>query len=220
MPISLAMSAVVMRGSPNRLNSASAVSRMRSRVRRGRLRSAMDRGGRRARPTRTALGRRASLRRHRNGSRGQGSETILQGVESAREGARCDLDARTLEEECARIVERGANGVVPVFELSDVEANAVSSEERRQATMLREQALARVAIRGLTQVRTVGIAEDIGEEHVGVFAIGLEQEDVGTRILSPVLFHPDAHPRMNDGAKSLREHQRQSAMIDLLDREP
>ena len=38
------------------------------------------------------------------------------------------------------------------------------------------------------------ITEDAREEHVGVLAVGLEEDNVGMRILAAILFHADLHP--------------------------
>ena len=64
------------------------------------------------------------------------------------------------------------------------------------------------------------VAEDVGKEHIGVFAIGLEQKNIGVRILPAVFLHSYIHPGMDDRPKSLRQHQRQPAVVDFLDRQP
>ena len=87
-------------------------------------------------------------------------------------------------------------------------------EQRLQERASLEQALPRLAIRRLAQPLALRVAEDVGKKHVGILAIGLEQQDVGVRILAAVFLHADLHARMDDRAKCLRQHQRQPALMD------
>src|SRR5262249_39954366 len=74
-----------------------------------------------------------------------------------------------------------------------------------------QQALSRLSVRHIAEMLPLRVAENACEEHVGVSWIGLEQYDVGARILPHILGHAHLHPRMDDGAKRLRKNERQSA---------
>jgi hypothetical protein len=93
-------------------------------------------------------------------------------------------------------------------------------EQRRERVRAREQVLAGLAKGGRGQVLALRVAEDVGEEHVRVLAIRLEQNEVRVRILAAVLLHADLHARMDDRAERLREDHRQAALVQLLDRDP
>src|SRR5438105_15727068 len=77
-------------------------------------------------------------------------------------------------------------------------------EQRLQQRAARKQALARLAICGLAQILAARIAENGGEKHGGVLAIGFEQKDVGVGVLRTVSVHADFHPRMNVSMNGLR----------------
>src|SRR5512144_1867670 len=122
--ISSAMSAVVTCGAPEALNSARLVSRMRSRVRRGRLRSAVVTSAR---------------------------EPTLQVVERVREIARrlpYRLVARLPVLQRPRVDERVADRAARVCEPIGAQANAVLGEPRRQRRGAGGDVLARLPIRG------------------------------------------------------------------------
>src|SRR5271166_4266978 len=70
------------------------------------------------------------------------------------------------------------------------------------APQLRE----RVAVGVFGEPAPIGVAEDVGEEEHFVVARRLEQNDVGVRVLPGVALHADAHARVDEGAKSLRQH--------------
>ena len=73
------------------------------------------------------------------------------------------------------------------------------------------------AVGSLAQVLAARVAENGGEKHVGVLAVGFEQKDVGIGILRTVSVHADFHPRVNDRTKGLREDHRQAAMSQLVE---
>ena len=107
-------------------------------------------------------------------------------------------------------------GPLAVGQNLQLQADAVPGEQRLQQRAARKQALARLAICGLAQILAARIAENGGEKHGGVLAIGFEQKDVGVGVLRPVSVHADFHPRMHDRTKGLREDHRQAAMGQLV----
>ena len=65
--------------------------------------------------------------------------------------------------------------------------------------------LARLLVRVLAEPAPLRVAEDVGEEHLGVVAVGLEQHDVGVRVTARwYCSMPDLHARMDDRAEGLR----------------
>src|SRR5438552_14154096 len=92
----------------------------------------------------------------------------LEGIERARERSCRDFHVGRVDEQRPRIGESERNWTVRLLELREVETDAVPGKERRERVALLEQAPSRVPIGALAQTRPVGVAEDIGEEHVGV----------------------------------------------------
>src|SRR5580704_15418005 len=113
MPISSAISAVVTFGSPRRLNIARLVSTIRSRVRRGRLRSAMTIG----------CGRRKLA---------WGDEPGVELVQRVGQVASRLVHTGLARLERASIDQRGTNGPLVVGQNLDLQADAVSREQRLQ----------------------------------------------------------------------------------------
>src|SRR5271166_6991902 len=76
------------------------------------------------------------------------------------------------------------------------------------APQLRE----RVAVGVFGEPAPIGVAEHVGEEDHFVVARRLEQNDVGVRVLPGVALHADAHARVDERAKSLRQHGHEAAI--------
>ena len=91
-----------------------------------------------------------------------------------------------------------------------LQTDAMPREQRLQHRAARKEALTCLAICGLAQILAARIAENGGEKHGGVLAIGFEQKDVGVGVLRPLSVHADFHPSMNDRTKGLREDQSRS----------
>jgi len=124
-------------------------------------------------------------------------------VKRLREIAHGALCAWRVIDQRPGIVERVTDRPVPIHKALDVEANAVPREQRFQLGAPREQTLPRLVVCGIAQAATMRIAEDVREEHVGILAFRLEQQNIGLRILLAVFLHADFHPRVNDGAECL-----------------
>src|SRR6266542_4398473 len=83
---------------------------------------------------------------------------------------------RRVNRQGSGIDQRRANRTLWLAETLDIQSNTVP----------REQALPRLAIRSLAKSFAVRVAEDVDKEHVGILAIGLEEQNVGMRILAAV----------------------------------
>src|ERR1017187_6334061 len=132
MPISSAISAVVTFGSPRRLNITRLLSTIRSRVRRGRLRSAMTNADRRGSQPLT-----------------RGRQPGFESVQSVRQVARRLAHAGLARPQRTRIDQRVANGTLTFGKDIQFQPDAVSREHRCEHVAAREQALTRFSIRGL-----------------------------------------------------------------------
>src|SRR6185312_15006710 len=89
-----------------------------------------------------------------------------------------------------RVVERIDERARTVAKSRGVDADAVPREKRRELRRAPPQILARRVVGDGAQALALGVAEDAREEDVGVLACRLEQNDVGARIVAPVLVHP------------------------------
>jgi hypothetical protein len=147
-------------------------------------------------------------------------QPALQLVERVRKIADRRPHSGRLNRQWSRVDQRRADRTLRLAEALDIQPNAVSGEQRLENLALREQALPRLVIRGLAKSFAMRVTEDVRKEHVGVLAIRLEQENVGLRILAAVFFHPHFHPGVDDRPERLRQHQREPALVDLLDRQP
>ena len=84
-------------------------------------------------------------------------------------------------------------GFVFILQRRCVEGDAVPSQNGRELVGALPQLFARVPVGMLRQAFAAGIAEDIGEEHLGVATARLEQDDVGVWIFLAVPIHADLH---------------------------
>src|SRR5204863_6448999 len=130
----------------------------------------------------------------------------LELIERVRQVAGGGPHGRRAHRQWSGILQRGANRMLRLAEKLDIHSNAMSREQRLERVALCEQALQRVVVRGLAKPSAMRVAEDVGKEHIGVFAIGLEQKNIGVRILPAVFLHSYIHPGMDDRPKSLRQH--------------
>ena len=80
--------------------------------------------------------------------------------------------------------------------------------------MARTQLGARLLVGMLGETAAAGVAEDVGEEHLGIVAIRLEQHEIAAAIGGLVGRHAGAHPRMEHGAERLREDRRQPTVVE------
>jgi hypothetical protein len=78
------------------------------------------------------------------------------------------------------------------------------------------QIAARTLIGMLAQATTAAITEYVGEEHVRIVAGGFEQHHILALELKTVAVHAGAHPRVDDGAESLRQDYRQPPVDEML----
>jgi hypothetical protein len=104
---------------------------------------------------------------------------------------------------------------VRVGEYAEVYRHPMSRQLGRQLVVAPQQFFPRLAVGLLREPLAVGIAEYVGEKHVGIVATGLEQDDVGVLVLDFVLGQAGLHARMDDGAEGLCQHHRQAAVDQL-----
>ena len=213
--ISSAMSAVVTCGSPSRLKSARLVARMRSRVRRGGFSLPRMRARCAVRPV--AVQRRAAARARAAMPRSRWSSV-------------CDEIARRLRARCARRRVRDAAAADRSARRSIARARIGEALRARSAMPCRASSGASVGARAArlcarrgererAQPLALRVAEDAGEEHVGVLARRLEQQRCRRRgYCARVLLHADLHARVDDRAERLRQHERQAAAGSALPR--
>src|SRR6266403_5294351 len=85
---------------------------------------------------------------------------------------------RCVRRQWSGVDQRLADRAQRLAEAFDIQSNAVPGEQRLETVALREQALPSLVIRGLAHASAVRVAEDVGKEHLGIFAIGLEKENI------------------------------------------
>src|SRR5208337_843658 len=183
MPISNAIDVVATVGSPNWLNIASAVSRIRSRVRVGGFCGIAF-----ALPT-------------------SGAAPAQRPLEIAQR-----LFERLYAIPQLAFLTRLRRQALLAVENRPVELDAVAGEDGIQLVGAAPQLRERVAIGVFGEPAPIGVAEHVGEEDHFVVARRLEQNDVGGRVLPGVALHADAHARVDERAKSLRQHGHEAAI--------
>ena len=70
----------------------------------------------------------------------------------------------------------------------------MTCEQRCKLVEACVQIAQRGAVSVLCHAHATLVAEDVGEEHLDIVGIGLEQNQIGFLVLTLVLFHPDLHP--------------------------
>ncbi len=90
--------------------------------------------------------------------------------------------------------------------------DAVAFRRWDRARPWREQILAGGLVGVFAHPAPVAVAEDVGEEHLGVIPVRHEEHHVGLGILVVVGPHADHHPGVDQGAKRLGQHDRQAAL--------
>src|SRR6266550_3685950 len=140
-------------------------------------------------------------------------------IEGVRQLARRVADRATARRwsERSRIVERIGYTARAIGESVNAKCDPVPCPYRRQRNGARAKIVSRRGECERTKPSALRIAEDAGEKRVGILAIRFEQQNVRIGILTRIFFHPDLHPRMDDGAKRLQKDERQSATMDLFD---
>ena len=113
-----------------------------------------------------------------------------------------------------RLAEVAEHGAVFVVQHLIAQADAVRFQHRAQRLGAVAQILQGVAVAELTDPAAVVEAEGIGEEHLAVVGIRLEDQLVDPRILLRVFRQTDLHARLQQGAEGLRHHRRQAALPD------